>query len=45
MTDRQVVEHLRAVRMFCDPEQVQAIDRAIVALQQRMNKEKPHPVD
>ena len=45
MTDRQAMEHLRAVRIFCDPMQLQAVDWAIAALYQRMNKEKPHPVD
>ena len=43
MTDRQAVEQLRAVRIFCDPAQVQAIDRAIALLQKEIN-EKTHPV-
>ena len=45
MTDQQAVEHLRAVRIFCDPVQVQAIDRAIATLRQTMYEEqKQHPV-
>jgi hypothetical protein len=44
MTDKQAVEQLRAVRIFCNPRQVQALDRAIAALYERMNEEKPHPV-
>ena len=35
MTDQQAVECLRAVRIFCDPMQVQAVDRAIAALRER----------
>lgn len=35
MTDKQAVEQLRAVRIFCDPVQVQAVDRAIAALRER----------
>lgn len=45
MTDGQAVEHLRAVRMFCDPVQVQAVDRAIALLRERLKQEaKTHPV-
>ena len=45
MTDRQALEHLQAVRIFCDPMQVIAVDRAIAALYARMKDEKTHPVD
>ena len=45
MTDRQAVEHLRSVRIFCDPMQVQAIDRAIALLQEKLHEEREtHPV-
>ena len=45
MTDRQAIEHLRAVRIFCDPMQVQAVDWAIAALRAKMYEErKTHPV-
>lgn len=45
MTDGQAIEQLRAVRMFCDPRQVLAVDRAIALLRQRMYEErKTHPV-
>lgn len=45
MTDKQAVEHLRAVRMFCDPMQVLAVDRAIDLLRERIHEDrKTHPV-
>lgn len=45
MTDKQAMEQLRAVRMFCDPEQVLAVDRAIALLREKMYEErKTHPV-
>ncbi|MBQ3134291.1 MAG: hypothetical protein IJB75_00570 [Oscillospiraceae bacterium] len=45
MTNRQAVEHLHSVRIFCDPMQVLAVDRAIALLNERIYEEqKPHPV-
>lgn len=45
VTDHQAVELLRSVRMFCDPMQVQAIDRAIALLRQQIYEDrKTHPV-
>lgn len=45
MTDRQAIEQLWAVRIFCDPVQVQAVDRAIAALRENVRTEqKTHPV-
>ena len=45
MTDEAAVEQLQAVRIFCDPAQVQAIDRAIAVLRENARKEqKTHPV-
>ncbi len=45
MTDEQAIRQLQCVRIFCDPMQVQAIDRAIALLWETMYEErKPHPV-
>ena len=40
MTDRECIDRLRAVRLFCSPEQVKALDRAIAALKQQAKKER-----
>lgn len=40
MTDRECIRHLRSVRLFCSPEQVEAIDRAIAAMKERAKKER-----
>lgn len=40
VTDRECIRQLQAVRIFCTPEQVMAVDRAIAVLAQRAKKEQ-----
>ena len=35
MTDQQAIQALKAIRVYCQPEQVPAVDRAIAALRRR----------
>ena len=45
MTDRECLWHLHSIRLFCSPEQVQAVDRAaeLLAQQIKANEKTPLP--
>lgn len=42
MTDKECLQHLRDIKLFCSAQQVLALDRAAALLVQQINqKEKP----
>ena len=43
MTDEQAVRLLKAVRAYCQPEHLQAVDHAMVALMARVQEKKKKP--
>ena len=43
MTDEQALRQLRAVRAYCQPEHLPAVDHAMVALMVRMQAEQKNP--
>ena len=43
MTDEQAIQMLKAVRAYCQPEHLPAVDHAMVALMTRVKEKSPLP--
>ena len=44
MTDRECIAQLQAVRLFCSPEQVMAVDRAVGLLLRQIKEHEKTPL-
>ena len=44
MTDRECLQQLQAIKLFCSAQQVLAVDRAVQLLVQQMKQNKKGPL-